>query len=166
MPMRRAAVLLAGAFLGCAYPTMARASLAQHILTAWPGRWSCVALTSTTLPVKLTMRAATYGPWVQFRGNEPAHDGNPARTFVMLVTYSRHAKKWLIDSYSNRGGVILSNSAAGPDQRRQTWINIYPVDPAQEPGTIVMGETTWNTYDAWTAHGKRITAHTSCKKLP
>jgi hypothetical protein len=59
-----------------------------------------------------------YGKWVQFLGNEPAHDGNPARTFVMLVTYDQRAKKWFIDSYSNGGGMILSSSPAGPDQRR------------------------------------------------
>jgi hypothetical protein len=110
------------------------------------------------------MQASAYGTWVRFLGNEPAHGGNPGRTFVMLVTYNQSAKKWFIDSYSNRGSMILSQSSAGPDQRRQTWTNIYPVNPAQEPGTIVMGETTWVTFDAWTTHGKRITAHTSCKK--
>ena len=60
--------------------------------------------------------------------------------------------------------MILSDSTAAPDRRRQTWTNIYPVNPAQEPGTIVMGDTTRDTYDAWTANGKRMTAHTSCKK--
>jgi hypothetical protein len=166
MRMRLTGTFLTAALLFCACPITARASLAQSILTTWPGSWSCVATTSTTSPVNLTMQATTYGTWVQFLGNEPAHDGNPARTFVMLVTYNHGAKKWFIDSYSNRGGMILSNSTAGPDQRRQTWNNIYPVNPAQEPGTIVMGDMTWDTYDAWTAHGKRITAHTSCKKSP
>lgn len=83
----------------------------------------------------------------------------------MLVTYNERVRKWFIDSYSKGGGMILSNSSAGPDQRRQTWTNIYPVNPAREPGTIVMGDTTWNTYDAWRAKGKRITAHTACRKL-
>lgn len=157
-------MVLAAAFLVSAGPTVARATLAQSILTAWPGSWSCVSTTSTAAPVNLTMRATTYGHWVQFLGDEPAHGGNPPHTFVMLVTYDQHAKKWFIDSYDKLGGMILSNSTAGPDQRRQTWINIYPVNPAQEPGTIVMGDASWDTYDAWTARGKRITAHTSCKK--
>ena len=164
MSMRLVGCLLAAAFLVCALPTTARASLAQRIVTAWPGKWSCVSTTSATAPVDTTMQASAYGRWVKFLGSEPAQGGNPARTFVMLVTYNEGAKRWIIDSYSNTGGVILSNSAAGPDQRRQTWINIFPVNPALEPGTIVMGDTTWNTYDAWTANEKRMTAHTSCKK--
>lgn len=138
--------------------------LAQSILSTYPGSWSCVASSSTSSPVNLTMQASTYGKWVQFLGNEPAHDGRPARTFVMLLAYNARAKKWFIDSYSNGGDMILSNSTAGPDQRRQTWINIYPVRPTQAPGTIDMGDTTWDTYDAWTDHGKRVTAHTSCRK--
>jgi hypothetical protein len=166
MRTRSACTFLAAALFLCACPIGARADFAQNILSAWPGSWSCVATSSLESPVKLTMRATPYGKWVQFLGDEPAHGGNPARTFVMLVTYNQSAKKWLIDSYSDVGGMILSNSTAGPDQRRQSWINIYPVNPAQEPGTIVMGYTTWNTYDAWTVHGKRITAHTSCKKSP
>lgn len=112
------------------------------------------------------MDATTYGTWVQFSGKEPAHDADPPRSFVMLVTYDRHGKEWLIDSYSDGGHMILSKSSAGPDDARQTWTNIYPVNPNQEPGTIVMSDATWDTYDAWTDGGKRITAHTSCKKTP
>lgn len=46
---------------------------------------------------------ATYGNWVQFLGNESAHDGDQARSFFMLVTYSLDAKQWFLNSYSNHG---------------------------------------------------------------
>lgn len=111
------------------------------------------------------MQASTYGKWVQFSGDEPAHDGVAARSFVMLLTYDTRVKKWFIDSYSTGGQFIFSSSSAAPDATRQTWTNIYPVNPNQAPGTIVVSPTTWDSYDAWTAKGKRTTAHTACRKI-
>lgn len=138
---------------------------AIDILTAWPGAWSCTSTASNFIaPVHLSMQGATYGKWVQFNGNEPAHDGNPARAFVMLVTYNRHERKWFIDSYSESGGMILSTSSAAPDATRQTWTNIYPVNPNQSLGTIVATANTWDTYDSWRDKGKRLSSHVSCKK--
>ena len=137
---------------------------ALNILSAWPGNWTCVSTSSDGPPIRGSMQATTYGKWVQFNGHEPAQNGSPARSFVMLVAYNAHARKWFIDSYSAGGGMILSTSSAGPDATRQTWTNIYPVDPNQAPGTIVATANTWQTYDSWMTKGKRVTEHNACKK--
>lgn len=134
-------------------------------LNAWPGSWSCVSTESDhAYPLRFPMEATAYGKWVKFDGVTPGYGGKPAWPFVMLVTYDHDAKKWFIDSYGPGGKFILSTSSAALDAPRQTWTNIYPVNPEQGPGTIVQSATTWDTYDEWTARGKRVTLHNACKK--
>ena len=129
-----------------------------------PGIWTCVSTESDRAgSVRYSMNVSTYGKWVQFSGTEPAATG-PARSFVLLLTYDSKAKRWFIVSYSTTGHFIVSNSAAGPQASRQTWVNLHPVDPKAEPGTIVMSATTWDTYDADTDSGKRVTYRNLCKR--
>lgn len=139
--------------------------LAFTFLSAWPGNWACVSTESDhAYPLRFPMTATAYGKWVRFDGTTPGYDGKPAWPFVMLVTYDDGAKKWFIDSYGPGGKFILSTSSDAPDATRQTWNNIYPVNTAQGPGTIVESATTWDTYDEWTANGKRVTLHNACRK--
>lgn len=143
---------------------MAGPARAVDILNAWPGNWSCVSTQSNQPTQRYTMAATTYGPWVRFLGSSPEQGSKPARSWAMLVTYNSSAKKWFINSYNSSGNMILSDSSAARDAKRQTWNNIYPVNPNMEPGTIVMSDSSFETFDAWTDHGKRNTAHSVCKK--
>jgi len=110
------------------------------------------------------MTADTYGSWVRFSGTAPPKNGKP-RSFAMMVTYNSSVKKWFINSYNSSGNMILSDSTAAPDAKRQTWTNIYPVNPNMAPGTIVMSNSSFETFDSWTDHGKRFSAHSLCKKI-
>ena len=152
-----AAVTMLGAGTGA--PPFAPAT---DMAKDWPGAWTCVLTASnqrqpTTYPVE----AATYGKWLRLSASVPAAAGRPANRFIYLTTYDSAAKKWFNISYSTSGQFQVSNSSAGPDAVRQTWTYIYPLDPNSEPGTIVMGPASLDSYHA---HGNRVAFHTSCTK--
>lgn len=162
--MKNASTLLAATLTLAALGTTAAPARAVDILSAWPGNWSCVSSESDKPDQHYALTAARYGTWVRFSGSQPAHGSKPARSWAMLVTYSSSAKKWFINSYNSSGNVILSDSTAARDAKRQTWNNIYPVNPDMDPGTIVMTDSSFETFDSWTERGKRFSAHSLCKK--
>ena len=83
---------------------------------------------------------------------------------MLLISYDADAKKWFVVSYSTRGHFIVSESASGPNDVKQKWVNIYPVDPNAEQGTFIMRDTSYETFDAYKDNGNRVILHTSCAK--
>jgi hypothetical protein len=139
---------------------------ATDILKQWPGSWACLSTGSHQQgPMRYSVVATTYGRWLQFSASLPATNGRPPSRFVNLTSYDSKAKQWFIVSYDTKGRFLISHGSAAPNATRQTWNDAYPVDPAREPGTIVMGATTFDAYNTFKDHGKRVTFHTACKKL-
>lgn len=138
---------------------------AADILKDWLGPWTCVSTSSNqSAPLRFSVVATTYGKWLQFSASLPAIGAKRPSHFVNLTTYDSRAKKWFIVSYSTGGAFQLSSSSDRPETTRQTWTNIYPLDPSAAPGTIVMGPSTFDAYNVITKNGKRVTFHTGCKK--
>ncbi len=157
-------VLLAAVTLAVAIPTSS-SSASLNILETWPGSWSCTDTASNQrTPVHYRMDATVYGTWLQFSADYPGENGTPARKFTLLIEYSTESRKWFIISFSSLGHFLASESSSGPNAMKQTWVNIYPVDPSAEPGVIMMRDNSYETFDAYKANGKRITLHTVCAR--
>ena len=111
---------------------------APDILKSWPGRWSCSDSASDgSVHDHYQLDAVAYGKWLRFSANYATHDGKQ-RQFESLYHFDAKTQHWLVLSYGAGGGLIVAKSTTSGNSASQTFINLYPVDPNQEPGTIVM----------------------------
>lgn len=138
---------------------------APDILKSWPGRWSCIASASDGgAPDRHQLTAIGYGKWLKFSANYTMHDGRPRR-FETLFHFDAKTRHWFVLSYGASGGFIVAKSTTTGTAAAQTFVNLYPIDPNQEPGKIVMHPSTYSTFDAVKQNGKRITYRTVCAKI-
>jgi hypothetical protein len=156
------------ALLYCVAPLFAsdqKGGVAPDILKAWPGRWSCIDSASDgSAHDRYQLDAADYGKWLKFSLAYTPRPG-PQRQFETLFHFDAKTQHWFTLSYGSGGGFIAAKSTTSGNAATQTFINLYPVDPAQEPGTIIMHPSEYSTFDAVTRSGKRVTYHTVCTKI-
>jgi hypothetical protein len=139
---------------------------APDILKSWPGHWSCIASASDgSAPDRHQLDAIAYGKWLKFSANYTMQNGQQRR-FETLFHFDPKTRHWFVLSCGAGGGFIVAKSTTTGNSAAQTFINLYPVDPNQEPGKIVIHASDYSTFDAVKQNGKRVTYHTVCTKIP
>lgn len=166
--MNAKVVALAGvALLYCGVLAFAQTDgAAPDILKSWPGRWACTDSASDGSDSdRYQLDAVDYGKWLKFSANYTMHNGRQ-RSYETLFHFDPKTQRWFVLSYGGSGGFIVARSTTTGTAATQMFINLYPVDPSQEPGKIVMHAADYSTFDAVNQNGKRITYQTVCTKTP